>query len=1081
MKSFDLKTVLLGGTLLAGTFVYAAAGWAQTQPADDTVVQTPKAKKEKAKDEKKDEIVVTGSRLKQDSFSSVSPLQVIDAKEERDLGLIDAAQILQTVTVAAGTQIDTSFGGFVLDNGPGAETVDLRGLGANRNLILLNGRRVAPSGIEGAPSSPDIGLLPSGLIDHYDIQLDGASAVYGSDAIAGVVNAVLRKDVEGLEIRGSGQIPEQSNGNEYNVDITYGKNNDRGYIMVGGSYQKLDEIKYQDRDFLNHCNTNLEVTTTGEVRTVDLSSSIGQRPDECKIQGLAGRIIAPLFGSIYNRGNGTGNLIIPGYSESSQFGVGFDQNQDGVTDVTFQDFAINGRDLFKTLRADLERYSIAAMGEYTLEGENNLTPYFEVIYSGRNSFQDGGAFQLFPDVPANNPFNPCNPGQPNGVDCGLAYDAMLNDPVFAQAVADTYGLTPAQFRDFGIVNLFSGPIGAQSVLPVVSVRGDRTQVKADLKQIRAVVGMRGDIPQINFGGFQNWSGEAYVSLSHSNGKAHRPGIRGDRLDFALGNNASGVPCQQAPGETVRQDVLTGCVPVNMFADSLYQGVIGDFATQAEHDYLFDSRDFETKVDQTIWNAFFQGEIAQTDAGAITLGFGGEIRVDSIDSLPDDVAAQGLFFGFFSDLGAKGQKTTKEAFAEAYIPLVADKPFFRKLDLNLSGRITKDEFYPTATTYSAKSSWQMFDSLTFKGTVGTSFRAPNLRENFLLSQTGFGTIGDPCAAPASLVVDPITGQVTGSDPRSPQTLANCRLAGIDPLTYRLGQTGFYSVEQASGGVTDLNPETSKSFSAGFAFEQPWFDGFDLTIGGTYWDIDIKNTIIEPSGSFLVSECYVNNPNLSSPFCSRITRDPATQDMTFIDAGFINRDRETARGEDFNIHYSQDINVFQRPVTISARLNATHLEERKTFQSLGNSSTVIEPFVGEFGFPDWTGLGSFRVDYDDFIFNWQTYFLGAVRADQDVIAQDVFGSVADGLSETCLGAAPDNVQCRNVNTADAYFMHSASITYRKDDWSVGIGVRNVFDKNPPRIDTGSVFGRNNVPLGGGYDLNGRRFFANVSKKF
>jgi len=1078
MKSFDLKTLLLGGTLLAGSFAYAGAGFAQDQQGqqeDDAVIQTPDAKK---KEKKKDEVVVTGSRLKQDSFSSVSPLQVINAEEERDLGLIDAAQILQTVTVAAGTQIDTSFGGFVLDNGPGAETVDLRGLGANRNLILINGRRVAPSGIEGAPSSPDIGLLPSGLIDHYDIQLDGASAVYGSDAIAGVVNAVLRKDVEGLEIRGNVQVPEQSNGNEYNFDIVYGKNNDRGFVMVGGSYQKLDEIKYQDRDFLNNCNTHLEVTTTGEVRTVDLSSSIGQRPDECKIQGLAGRIIAPLFGSIYNRGDGTGNLIIPGYSESSQFGVGFDQDQDGVTDVTFQDFAINGRDLFKTFRADLERYSIAAVGEYTLEGENNLTPYFEVIYSGRNSFQDGGAYQLFPNVPANNPFNPCNPGQPNGVDCGLAYDAMLNDPVFAQAVADTYGLTPAQFRDFGIVNLFSGPIGAQSVLPVVSVRGDRTQVNADLKQIRAVVGLRGDIPQINFGGFQNWSGEAYVSLSHSNGKAHRPGIRGDRLDFALGVGST-APCVAPAGTTVSPDVADGCVPVNMFADSLYRGVIGDFATQAERDYLFDSRDFETKVDQTIWNAFFQGEIGQTAAGAITMGFGGEIRVDSIDSIPDEIAAQGLFFGFFSDLGAKGQKTTKEAFAEAYIPIVADKPFFRKLDLNLSGRITKDEFYPTATTYSVKSAWQMFDSLTFKGTLGTSFRAPNLRENFLLSQTGFGTVSDPCSAP-DLPRDPITGVVTGVDPRTPQTLENCRLAGLDPTTFRLGLLGSYSVEVGSGGATDLNPETSKSFSAGFAFEQPWFEGFDLTVGATYWDIDIKNTIIEPSAGFLVQECYVNNPNLSSPFCSRITRD-ASGEMTFIDAGFINRDRETARGEDFNIRYSQDINVFQRPVTISARVNATHLEERKTFQSLGNSSTLIEPYVGEFGFPDWTGLGSFRVDYDDFIFNWQTYFLGAVRADQDIIAQDVFGSVADGLAETCLGEAPDNVQCRNVNTADAYFLHHASITYRKDDWSFGVGIRNMFDKKPPRIDTSSVFGRNNVPLGGGYDLNGRRFFVNATKKF
>ena len=174
MKNTE-KLRLLQSTILAGFLAsIGTTAFAQDTTADPDVPAVLEVIEETIEDDDDTgtEIVVTGSRLKKDSFSSVSPLQIIDAEVERDLGLIDAAQILQNVTVAAGTQIDTSFGGFVLDNGPGAETIDLRGLGANRNLVLLNGRRVAPSGIEGAPSSPDIGLLPSGLIGNFDIVLD---------------------------------------------------------------------------------------------------------------------------------------------------------------------------------------------------------------------------------------------------------------------------------------------------------------------------------------------------------------------------------------------------------------------------------------------------------------------------------------------------------------------------------------------------------------------------------------------------------------------------------------------------------------------------------------------------------------------------------------------------------------------------------------------------------------------------------------------------------------------------------------------------------------------------------------------
>lgn len=157
-------------------------------------------------------IVVTGSRIVRDTYSSISPLQVLTTENQQAVGAFDPAQILQRSVAAAGTQIDATFNGFVLDNGPGSQTVNLRGLDPSRTLLLVNGRRLSPSGVEGAPTSPSINLIPGTLVDRFDILTDGASSIYGSDAVAGVINVILRKDFNGLEIQGVGDVNPQGQG-----------------------------------------------------------------------------------------------------------------------------------------------------------------------------------------------------------------------------------------------------------------------------------------------------------------------------------------------------------------------------------------------------------------------------------------------------------------------------------------------------------------------------------------------------------------------------------------------------------------------------------------------------------------------------------------------------------------------------------------------------------------------------------------------------------------------------------------------------------------------------------------------------
>ena len=184
---------------LLGVFLVCSGGIANAQTDEEESA----AEEAAADDQEIEEIVTTGSRIARDTFSSISPLQVIDGETSRDLGLVDTAELLRQTTVVQGQQFTTGLStsaGILTDNGPGSSTVSLRGLDAGRTLVLINGRRLAPAGVGGAPSAPDLNLVPGTLIDRVDVLLDGASSVYGSDAVAGVVNVILRSDFDGLQL-----------------------------------------------------------------------------------------------------------------------------------------------------------------------------------------------------------------------------------------------------------------------------------------------------------------------------------------------------------------------------------------------------------------------------------------------------------------------------------------------------------------------------------------------------------------------------------------------------------------------------------------------------------------------------------------------------------------------------------------------------------------------------------------------------------------------------------------------------------------------------------------------------------------
>ena len=1095
IKKLNSESALLRGLLATSASVLAlgvsAPVFAQDEDPIDEIDEIDEAIEE---DQAEDTVVVTGSRIRRNEFNSIAPVQVISGEVSRDLGLVDAAAILQDAAASTGQQIDQTFNGFVLDNGPGASTVNLRALGADRTLVLLNGRRLAPAGVEGAPSSVDTNLVPGLLIERIELLLDGASSIYGSDAVAGVANVILRKDFDGLELEAFRGETEASGGEQTTVAASWGFNSDRGFAGFGVEYDVIRRIRISDRA---PCDRHAEITEDGEIRTLGIADQFdfGQTPSECKRSALAGRIFEPNagFGSIYFDPTTGGNTGIGQFSESGLFGVGSDINGDGIPEVNFVDYSLSADPTANDI-SDLlgrqEQLSIFSYGEYNIGGPANLTAFYEGIYANRRSENRGGPPQLFPDVPADNPFNPCNPAGVNGVDCGLAYDAFVSNPNIDGPITAAFGLPPGSLCFF-VCN--GGPIGAQVVEPIVAVRGDRDRVEADVSQIRVMLGLRGDIPQLELGAFDNFTFETFGSYTRSFGSSIRRGIREDRLQLSLQTTIEDPsnPGQFICGLDVDGDGIPDpggalplgggnapdCVPVNLFAPSLYDPLIGDFATPEERDFLFGRRTFNTQFEQTILSAFVGYDAFDLPGGTIAGVLGFEFRRDEITSEPDDVAEDGTFFGFFSDGGANGERDLYEAYGELELPILAGRQGVHELVANVSGRFTSQDFARDAWTYSAKVGYSPVDWFTFRGTYGTSFRAPNLRELFLRDQTGFQTFADPCVVPAD-AVNPLTmGYDASLDDREQIVIDNCILDGVDPFSLGVSNgvsNQNTSVEVAAGGALDLEPETSDAWSAGFTFEQPWLEDWDIRIAGNYFSYTVDDEIIEPTGGFIIADCYALRPNLSSPFCSRIMRD-STGRIAMIDRGFINRDRLTSKGFDLDVVISKEVQIGDSYLDLTLDTETVFTQEVKTIFINDDGSVDFDDNAGEFGIPKWNGRYRFFADYEDWRFTWSTRFLSRVTQDPEFV--DDFDDVS-GIGDTCL---PGECLARDIGFANRYFNHTASIRYTQDTWAAVFAVRNVFDKTPPFVDSSEVLSIGNIPLGAGYDFFGRTFTINVAKSF
>ena len=968
MSIVDSRKILMSTLVLLSMSAIAFAPQAIAQDTDsDTVSDEPEAVEEEIPN-----IVVTGSRIKRTEFSSTAPITIITNERSQLAGLLDATQILQNSTIAAGQQVDDSFSGFVTDGGVGANSISLRGLGAQRTLVLVNGKRWGPSGVRGSTNSVDLTAIPTSMIARYEILKDGASSIYGADAVAGVVNAITKERTDGSQLNVQLLTPAEGGGG-FSIDGLWGRVGDNWSFNVSGIYGEIDNTVMTDRSF-SRCDTRPRVD----------GANIGSSGEELCFGFIYGLQSGPFGFARYEPSlTDPTDASNPFYDPEIQgiFGIPF------WTTVPLNSDPNQGafyRDELDPTVAEVqppgEIWSINSFGDYDFSiAGRNATAYYEFYYNHRSTDAVAGYRQFFPFVPATNPTNPM------GISGGLA-------PIGGRAVL--------------------------SVLPSYNIQDPTNRIEID--RTNTFVGLKGDISS-------SWTYDAYIGYSWSDGSYEAGNWLDGQVDASLDSVLDGsgnLVCSPAS-----LALYADCVAGDLFTeDALLRGIL-------PQDYLnFISKNTVGNTEYTSlqFAAYATGRLFDLPAGEVQGVFGLEIRREEIDDVPDIDAQNDNIWGSTTAGITAGSDTVREFFTEIELPLLKELTLVEELTLNASWRYTDYDSYGADDTYRIALNYQVVPWLRLRGTTGTSFRAPDLFEQFLGNETGFLS---------ALGVDPCIDFGTNFDPAT-TVYMNCVAAGLAP-DFPTGAVP--SVRVVTAGNQNLLAETSDSTTYGFIL-QP--ERFGVSLAVSWFDIEIQNTVASPSVSFVVFDCY-NSSNFSSPFCSRVSPRDAMGFLTDVDASVLNVGLQSSEGYDIDILYEHEFSSFD--LTIDA--SATYLSEHDR-ELLG----VLDAFERRWGFPDWVAQIDFQIDWRDWTFFYNIDWIDST-AEEPV----------------------DNRICET----ESKLYSAASVRYRGSDWEVIGTARNIFDIDPPIVSDGcssktAARVYNTIP-GAGYDLVGRAYIVQASKSF
>ncbi len=912
-----------------------------------------------------DTILVTGSRIRETNIISPIPTVTVTVEEIEAAGTVDLGEIVEEIP---GVYLGLSPTNTLLSTqNAGLSAISLRSLGTNRTLTLINGRRVVSN--SGNAQRVDTATIPAGFIDRVDITTGGASAVYGSDAIAGVANIILKNDYEGFDFNVRYEDSDEGGRDTTSANFTWGSAfaEDRGQIMIGGNWEERNPLLATDRDYaLNNLEIDLE---TGELEP-NLSSF--------------------LPGGRFEVGDAWNNN---GIWQNDQEGSIYCLDDGRVPACDDYQSALDGWDFrpFNMIFPERDRFSVMLNGTYELS--NTLIASTMIQYSETDT--------LAARTPATG----------NDSDTFGPFD----DPIrIGDIPADNPFIHPA------VQETLSGTVDWRRRFVEVGFR-DRQSNRATT---RYSFGLDG---QFN----TNWYWSGYVGRgTYEQHQEKHNEVNRQHIQFALSveadpDNPGGYRCIDAGARA------NGCVPLNVFG-------VGSI-TPAMADYIRHTIMLEQKLTQTTASFIVNGDAWSLPAGNVQMAFGLDYRKEEQVATGDPVTNAGLTSSStLLDIDAEFDVT--EAFVEFNVPLIADRPGIKALDLATAFRYADYSTIGNVSSWNLGLSFAPSDNIRFRGQISQAQRAPDITELFSPQRSDFDSFNDPC--------DGVTADTSGV------VADNCR---AEPgIAATIAANGIFEEDGSSIfgpniGNPNLIEETADTVTFGVVFTPERWDGFSFI--ADYYKIEVEDAISSVNSQLAAELCYADVNFTTNRFCDSITRDADGQVSRIINQE-ENLNSIISEGIDVTMAYEFE---FPRiPGQFKAKFNYAYIMKNESNFD-GPDGEVTDDFLGEVGLPENESRFTLNWKHNNWRLRYRLKYTGSVRDDNDPDPEDVFGFI----------------------TFDSVYVHDlyASYTLDRDHrYRFYAGIKNIGNEHGPYLPDGYASG-SNFNVNSNYDRVGRRFYAGM----
>jgi iron complex outermembrane receptor protein len=802
LQNRSIRTRLLASSLLCGAILAGpAVAYAQ---ADSATVE---------------EVVVTGSRIKRDTFSSPTPIATVSNETITQSGNVILGDVLMDLPMVNATTNGQNSSSSLFN--AGQARIDLRGLGASRTLVLVDGRRHVFS--DASSPAVDLNMIPSLMVERIDVVPGAGSAVYGSEAIAGVVNLLMIKKFQGLKLDVQSGISQEGDGAESRLGVLWGGKflNDKLNVVIGGEYARQDDIMQANRDWAI---PGIRRDTTKNPQTVIPASRSNTTP-YATFQLIGGNVV------------GTARAVVLDVRDPTRVTRLSNNCATATVQPTCQDESLYYSAVLNQLQGEVTRGAVRGYADYALTDHVNV--FGELSYARAKAY---GIFQ---------------PAFSSAVGGGTMPVTLKGD----NAYLNGSGSTAAQLRAEWLAAGKTLTTAQTAQVGKFWVEFGGRNVMTDRDTVRAVVGMNGDFDVLNRNVSWDWYGQ-FGKTTGDTTSYNVPNVQ--KVQWATDAILSGgnVVCR-ATTVAATAAAAAGCVPWDLV----------NGASKAAVNYANATATSTSTIKQTVVAGNITTDLFTLPAGPVGVAVGVEYRKEESSFVQDPISAVPNTL-FFNAVGTRaGEYDTKDAYGEIRVPILKDLKWTHDLTFEAAGRVSDYSTVGTVKQWRLAGEWAPIRDIRFRANKGTSVRAPNIVELFSPQSVNFTTAAqDPCDKSQ---YGGLSAAVTAT------RVANCSaaIAGYNKDTFvsNIG-TGRSSLQLQQGGNPDLNEEKATTTQVGVVLQPRFLAGFQFAFD--WYKSDILGEVgTVPIQTLFTDLCYNSTTAYASnPFCAQIIRDATGSSQT-----------------------------------------------------------------------------------------------------------------------------------------------------------------------------------------------------------